>query len=559
VRDPTLQGGLLWDPLQPGRSSVPSVRTRITVWIVGGATLLLTLVLANLLNLFIARTAAGRREVAVRLAIGGGRRHLLRLLLLEAGLLGAGAAATALILAGPATAIMRGLLFPDLTWSHPSIDGRIGLFAFGLALLMGGVVAFLNAHIASRVDPAKLLRSAGSDRATIGRRAAIGRRSLVTAQASIFVLILAGAMAFVTSVRRALDVDLGFDVDRVFVASLPLQSVGYRAASARRFYVDARERLARLPGLESVSLGYTEPWQNNRSESLRIPGFEGTMPFVLFDAVTPEYARTMGLRIRQGRWLAEYDSRGNPPVVVVNEAFVRVLLSAGPAIGTCIGIGADSLPCRTVVGVVSDARMTGSLDAPPAPIYYVPLAQADAYGFTPRLFVRSSGPMRDAMDRVRRELQASATDIPAVSVRPLTEDLAPVVSTYRLGRAIFGAFGALAGVIATVGLFSVLTLLATERRRDYAIRVALGAPRVRVVAPILRHSAESAAAGVVLGLAAVLLLAPRTESLFFRTSIAEPAVLLPVVLLGVVVSLVAAIAPIRSILRADAMSILREP
>lgn len=559
VRDRELEGALIWDPVQPGRSSLPSVRTRIAVWVTAGAGLLLALVLANLLNLFIARTAAGSRQVAVRLAIGGGRRHLLRLQFLEAAVLGAASAALALVVTAPATRIMRAQLYTGVQWSRAAVDLRVAGIAFGLAVVMGVIVALVSSQVAARVDPATLLRSAGSDRSTTGRGGALVRRGLVIAQATIFAVILAAAAAFITSVQRALAVDLGFDVDRVFAASVPLQSVGYSADAARRFYLDAHPRLAGLPGVESASLGYMEPWQNNRSEPLRIPGFDGAIPFTLFDAVTPEYARTMGLRPRQGRWLAASDVAGNEPVVVVNEAFARTFFRGTPVIGTCIGIGADTLPCRVIVGVVGDARMTGGLDAPVTPAYYVPLAQAAAYRFTPKLFVRSAGRVDDAMARVRAELQRSAADLPVVSVRPLEEDFAPLVSTWRLGRLLFGAFGVLAGFIAAVGLFSVLAFLAAERRRDDAIRLALGAPASKVVAPIVRHTAISIGTGLLLGLAILAAVSSRAESLLFRTTVLEVAVLVPVVLLGLAVGVAAAVAPVRTVLRTNAMAVLREP
>jgi len=559
VRDKELEGALIWDPVQPGRSSLPSVRTRIAVWVAAGAALLLTLVLANLLNLFIARTAAGRQQVAVRLAIGGGRRHLLRLQCLEAVVLGVASAGLALVVAAPATRLMRTQLYPGVEWSRAVIDPRVAAIAFGLALLVGAVVAAASSQLAARVDPASLLRAAGSGRSGIGRHGVLVRRGLVVAQATIFVVILAAAAAFMTSVRRALSVDLGFDVDHVFAASVPLQSVGYSAEAARRFYVDAHARITGLPGVESASLGYTEPWQNNRSEPLRIPSFDGAVPFTLFDAVTPDYARTLGLHARQGRWISTSDVDGSEPVVVVNEAFARTFFRATPAIGACIGIGADSLPCRTIVGIVSDARMTSGLEAPVTPMYYVPLAQATAYSFTPRLFVRSTRRLEDAMAQVRTELQQSSADMPAVSVRPLTEDFAPLVSTWRLGRLIFGAFGALAGFIAAVGLFSVLSFLATERRRDYAIRVALGAPASRVVEPIVRQTAASVGAGVALGLAIVMASSSWVASLLFRTTVLEVSVLGPVILLGLTVGVVAAAGPVRSVLRTNAMAVLREP
>lgn len=559
IRDRELQGGMLWDPLQPGRSSLPSTRTRIATWIAAGSVLLLLLVMANLLNLFVARSAAMRRQVAVRLAIGGGVRHLLRLHALEAALLGLAATAMAIAIAGPATTVIRAQLFRGVTWARGTMDLRLVLIALLCTMVIGGLVALVGAQVAARVSPATLLRSGGSERAGIGRAGSVVRRLLVVAQAAIFVVIVAGALAFSASVNRILSVDLGFEYEDVFAASVPLQSVGYSMADARRFYSEAQPRIAALPGVASASLGYTEPWQNNRNESLRIPGYEGPELFVLFDAVTPEYNRTLGLRVVQGRWIDDSDGAGAAAVVVVSAAFAQAFFPGGNALGTCIGIGDESNPCRTIVGVVADPRVTGTLEGDAVPVYYLPLAQAATYTFTPRLFVKAQGRLEDVMSLVRQELQRSAPDLPAVSVRRLSDGFAPYVSTHRLGRLIFGVFGMLAGFIAAVGLYSVLSYLATERRRDYAIRIALGAAAPRVVEPIVRQSMGSALAGLVVGLGIVLAMADRIQPMLFHTSVSEPMTLTLVVVLGLAVGLAAAVGPVLAVLRTDAMSVLREP
>jgi ABC-type lipoprotein release transport system permease subunit len=245
-------------------------------------------------------------------------------------------------------------------------------------------------------------------------------------------------------------------------------------------------------------------------------------------------------------------------VVVVSDAFVKTFFPNGGAMGTCIGIGDESNPCRTIVGILADPRVTGSLDGPAVPVYYLPLAQASTYSFTPRLFIRASGKVEDAMNLVRRELQRSAPDLPAVSVRRLSEGFAPYVSTFRLGRLLFGVFGALAGFVAAVGLYSVLSYLATERRREYAIRVALGAGATKVAEPILRSSLGSAAAGLAAGLAIVLVFADAVESMLFRSSVVEPGVLGLAAALGLAIGLVAAVGPVLTVLRTDAMDVLRE-
>ena len=222
TRDRDLKGTFLWDPLQPGRSSLPNVSAKIALWLSAGGGLLLLLVAANLANLFVARSAAHTRQTAVRLAIGGSWRHLLRLQLSEALILGACSAALGLVVAIPAVRVARALLLPGVTWVRPLFDARIASIAFGVAFGVGAIVALWSTAHAVRIDPADLLRGAGTTQMSGTRRSHAVRRLLLVVQAAIFAVLITSASAFVVSLRRASNVDFGFDMRDLVAASIPL-------------------------------------------------------------------------------------------------------------------------------------------------------------------------------------------------------------------------------------------------------------------------------------------------------------------------------------------------
>jgi len=556
TRDRELKGTYLWDPLQPGRSSLPNQTAKIALWLGAGGALLLLLVAANLVNLFIARSAAHARQTAVRLAIGGGWKHLLRLQLAEAFVLGACAAALGLIVAMPAVAVSRALLLPGVTWVRPLVDARIAGIAFGIAFGIGALVALWTTADALRVNPADLLRGAGGTQIGGMRHANALRRALLVVQAAIFAVLITGASAFVLSLRRATAVDVGFDVKSLMSASIPLPADD--RAHARALMERAYQRVASLPGVESASLGYMEPWRNNTDVGFTIPGSTVTPPYTLFDMVTPEYLRTIGASMKAGRWFAPTDIAGSQYVVVVNEAFEKTFWQPGGAIGQCVRIGADSMPCRLIVGVIRDFLVTGGVDDPKRPVYYVPLAQATMFSQRPRLFFRPRGDAVVAAREVRLALQGLESGLPAVDVHAVSQNIAWLTSSLRLGASAFTAFGILAAIVGAVGLYSVLSFLIIEQRRMHAIKLAIGATPSRVARSVVGFALVTAATGMAFGYVLLVPIAKVLEPLLFHTKILEPLTVVSVLVFGAVIALVATVFPVRAVLRTDVMAVLRE-
>jgi putative ABC transport system permease protein len=557
TRDRDLKGTFLWDPLQPGRSSLPNVSAKIALWLSAGGGLLLLLVAANLANLFVARSAAHTRQTAVRLAIGGSWRHLLRLQLSEALILGACSAALGLAVAIPAVKVARTLLLPGVTWVRPLFDARIAAIAFGVAFGVGAIVALWSTAHALRIDPADLLRGAGTTQMSGTRRSHAVRRLLLVVQAAIFAVLVTSASAFVVSLRRASNVDFGFDMRSLMAASIPLPAETPRGV-ARATMLRAYDRLSAMPQVESASLAYMEPWSNNTDMAIAVPGSSVKPPWTLFDIATPDYLRTFGVRMRGGRWIDASDNAGAPPVIVINESLERVFWPTGGAIGQCMRVGADSMPCRTIVGVVRDFHVTGPVDDPPRPIYYLPVAQASTFPQRPHLFFRPRGDATAAARAVRLALQGLEPNLPAVDVHPVSRNVEWLVSSLRLGASAFTAFGILAAIVGAVGLYSVLSFLIIEQRRMHAIKLALGATTNRVAMSVVTFAFGTALFGMALGYVALLPIAKVLEPMLFRTNVLEPVTVACVVALGSVIALVAALVPVQSVIRTDVMSVLRE-
>lgn len=558
TRDRELVGTFLLDPLQPGRSTLPNRAAKTALWLSAGGVLLLVLVTANLVSLFLARTAAQRQQLAIRLAIGGAWKHLLRLHLIEATTLGLGAALLGVAVSIPTVRIARALILPAVTWVRPSVDLRIGIAAFLIATGIGAIVALWSSAQAARLDPAELLRGSAGGHATASRRTHRVRQSLLMVQAAIFAALLSGAAAFVVSLRRASAVDFGFDIDRVLTATIALPAEMPRAR-ARDLYSRAHARVNALPDVELASLGYMEPWYNNTAADLFIPGAAVVPPRALFDLATPEHARTLGMPMRAGRWIDSTDVAGAMPVIVINETFARTVWPAASAIGACVRVGADSLPCRTIVGVVADARVgSGSVDGPYPAVYYIPIAQSAAYRQTPRVFFRPRGDVQSAQRSVRRALQELEPNLPAVTIRPVSANVSWLTAQLAIGAAAFTAFGALAAVVATIGLYSVLAFLVVEQRRETALRLALGAMPGELGWSVARRALVIVLGGMLVGFIALVPLRTLLEPMLFHTKLLDGWSLMVVAIIGAVTAGLGALVPTRAILRTDAAQVLRE-
>ena len=380
-------------------------------------------------------------------------------------------------------------------------------------------------------------------------------------QAALSVVLLVGAGLFVRSLRTVTTMDMGFDPARVLVANVDLTSIGFKAAQVDAYYAAAHERVRAIPGVESAAIGMAIPFHSSASTQIHVPGRDSLPrlpdggPYA--DAVTPEYFRTLGVSVVRGRGFTAADGRGAPRVVVVNRTMARLVWPRDDALGKCIKVEADTVPCSEVVGIVEDAHRQ-NIEPVPVMQFYAPLAQEQLrFGGMRALFVRGAGDPAALVAPVRRELSRLAPNLPFVEVHLLQSLVAPQVQPWRLGATVFTAFGLLALAIAAVGLYGVIAYEVAQRTHEFGIRMALGAAASSVAGLVLRQGMRLATLGIALGVAVALAASSRIAPLLFHTSPTDPGVLALVVATLLGVSATASLIPAWRATRADPLAAMR--
>jgi predicted permease len=529
---------------------------RVAAWLGGVAAVVLLVACANVANLLLARAVRRRREIAVRTALGAGRGRLARQLLAESTLVAALGGAAGLLVAWWGGAAVRTLLLPGVDWSEPPVSGRVLLFALAattLTALLTGVVPVL--HVAALGVTSGLRTGAREG----GGRRARTRTALLVAQAALSVVLLAGAGLFVRSLLRVGAIDYGYDPERLLTVTVTLPDGGGPDVMPAA-YDRMLERARRVPGVERAALSTTSPFWSMLAGELAIPGFDSLATlrdeFPLFNAVGPDYFATMGTRIVRGRALGAGDVLGAPRVVVVNEAMARRIWKGADPIGRCVKVDAVTAPCSEVVGVAR-TMLQSDLREKPVLEYFVPIAQKQKDVRMRTLFVRAAGPPQALVPTLRRELRAVVPEARYVDAAPFEERVDPQVRPWRLGATMFGLFGALALLIASVGLYSVLAYTVAQRLHEMGLRMALGARTRDVLALVLRQGLGVAAVGIALGAAAALAAGHWVAPLLFDVSPHDPVVFGGVTVVLLAAAAAAALVPARRATRANPSDALR--
>ncbi|HEX6631786.1 MAG TPA: ABC transporter permease [Gemmatimonadaceae bacterium] len=513
---------------------------------------------ANVANLLLARAARRRREIGVRLALGAGRGRLVRQLLTESLLVAALGGAAALAVAAVGGRLLARVSLPggvDFQALGTGLSARgLGVVA-ALALLSVVLFGLAPALQASRPALAAELRGTGTAAAGRGRL----RDALVVAQLALCLVLLAGAGLFVRSLRTALAVDTGYDTERVAVGMLNLGLQRYDAARARPFYAALTERLARLPGVRAVSYAATLP----------LTGEEDTFGYVLpataadtatrtslvTEQVAPDFFRTTGLQLLRGREFTTRDVPGAPLVAVVNETLARRYWPDGNAVGQRIGL--EQPGDLLIVGVARDASYS-SLDDASAPHVYLPLLQRDTrIADDVVVLLRTEGDAAALVPALRAAVRALDPDVPLLQAGTFEGMLADVLLPQRMAATLLGLFGALTLLLASVGIYGVMSYLVGQRAREIGVRIALGASRSRVVGLVLRRSLVLVAAGVALGLALALAASRVVAGFLFGIGAADPWAMLGSTLLLAGVALLASWVPARRAAAIDPQVALR--
>jgi len=523
---------------------------RILLFLVG---LLLAIACANVANLLLARAAGRRREIAVRIALGGGAWDLMRQMMAESILLAAGGAAGGLLLAAWMAELLARFA---TTGSAAPVDARPDVrvlgFLLGVTCLTTMVfgLAPVWATLRSRVAPDLKNRGGGSGKA--GRR--LGEL-LVVAQVTLSVTLLAGAGLLLRSLHNLQSIEPGFRADHVLLASLNPAANHYSNAQARTLYADLLARAESIHGVRSASAALVSPLSGNLwLYSVDVPGYQAgprETPMVYFNAIGPGYFATLGSRLVGGREFTGLDRAGAPPTAVVNEEMARKFWPGRDAVGQRFKMAGRSME---VVGVVRDS-IYRDLREPKQVVVYVPLLQGEYPSAT--LELRVSGDAAPVFADLRAAARQVDRSLPLFDMRTLEAQIADTLSAERMLAAVSTLFGALAMLLASAGLYGVLAYAVAQRTREIGIRMALGAGQNQVVGAVLRDGLRTVAAGLALGIPLALAASRWIASSLYGLRASDPLTYVSIVGVLGAAALAAALVPSRRAARVDPMVVLR--
>jgi predicted permease len=531
-------------------------RSLFVLWAAVGFVLLI--VCANLANLLLARASVRSREFAVRIALGATRARLIRQLLSEGVLLSMAGAALGIPLAYALTAWLTSsntLSLPLLQYVR--VDTAALAATAVMAVLTGVLFAMVPALKVSARTPQGVLQEHSRGAVDSARHAWV-RRGLVVAEIALAAVLLVGAGLLARSFINLMDVDLGFEPTRAVAARVEFQ----RQTTREELLTLTREltrRVSQIPGIEGAGLTDALPLDRNRSWGIWVPGQvypNNQRPGTFVYVVGPGYFRAMGIRLKSGRDFSDHDvPEGNTGqahrVVIVNETLARILYPGVDPVGRVANTGNTPM---TIVGVVDDVRQS-SLDEAPASQMYLAWAQGGGAGLD--LIVRSSLPTSSLVPMLRKTLADVDSRLMATDVRLIDDLVDRAISPRRFIVSLLGGFSALALLLASLGIYGVVSYTVTQRVPEIGVRMALGATAGDVRRQVLGDTLRLAAVGIAVGTAVSLTLGRVINSLLFATSATDPLAFGLMVLSLAVVALVAGYLPARRASRIDPMQALR--
>ncbi|HEY6392766.1 MAG TPA: ABC transporter permease, partial [Bryobacteraceae bacterium] len=539
-------------------SDTKTATIRPTLWLLMGAVgLILLIACSNVANLVLARSAARSREIAIRTAIGAGRKRLVRQVLTE-NLLIAGIGGTlglllaywslrALLLLAP-----RGI--PRL--QETGLDVRVLLFTAALTILTGLLVAFAPILTAGKIDLTAALNSGGRS-GTDTRRERSFRNALVVAEITVTLVLAFSSGLLLRSLITAQNTNPGFVSERLLELELVLPSSSYKDRQAvQNFYDRLLEDLGKLPGAKSVGAANCPPsvggcgdwWYSVLGGP--VPA-QGDVPLAFFNLADPQYFQTMGIPVREGRGFNAGDRKGAPLVAVVNEALARRWWPKEAAVGHGIKVGGPYMPGPTyeIVGVVGNVTQEG-LDAQPKPEIFRPFAQDVSEALV--VMIRTSGDPKLLASGVRRAIAALDGNLPVQSLRSFENVVAATLERRRFSTLLLGIFAGLALLLSAVGVYGLLNYWVTAREEEIAIRMALGARRSAILSWAGMQAAKLIVLGIALGVVAGFSASHWLKSVVFGISALDPLMMFAASLVVVSIAAITAAIPLSRATRVDA-------
>lgn len=512
------------------------------------------IVCANLSNLLLARGASRQKEIAIRSALGATKPRLVRQMLTESVVLSSGGAALGLLLAFAGTRALSHLssvAIPMLGSVH--IDGATLAFTLAAAIFTGlffGLVPALHVpgpKLHESLKDAHRGSSAGAGHAWI-------RSALVVSEIALACTLVAGAGLLIHSFLRVLDVNMGFHPEHAVALRIDPDNSHKTQEQRNAYFTEALHRAMDIPGVSGAGLTDTLPLGHNRTWGFGVKGrtFErGQNPLAFINIVSDGYLKAMGIPLRSGRDLSETDTPSSNPVIVINETLAQRLWPGQDPIGQVLQIDKD----RTIVGVASNVRNL-ALEEDPGSQVYIPIRQTNDYPVVD-IVVRSSLSTAEIGERLRDALRPIAPDLSMSSLQPLQGLVDKSVSPRRFVVLLLGGFAAFALILASLGIYAVVSYSVSQRTQEIGIRMALGASAGTVRASVLGQTMRLAAIGIAIGVGASWMLAGALRSLLFGVNSADPATFAAMLIVLMMVAAIAGYLPARRASRIDPMVALR--
>ena len=557
-------------------ADVGATEQRVAWWLTGVSLLILVIGLANASTLLVVRAAKRIQDVVIRTALGASRGRLVAQGMLEAVIVATAATALSLGFATWLDEPIRRVLFPNLIGR--SELARSTVMAAGIAGALALVVAVI-ANIWQVRAQMQAASVAGAARPSGRTKTMTG---LLLVQTALSMVLLAGAGMFGQSLYKLAAQDFGMRMAGVAVVEF---EQGPNVGNRNQVLGDVLEQVRALPGVETATVIDTVPFTGFNVPPISVPGLQeppkvgGQLPFLI--ASTPELLKILDVKIVEGRGFTAADDRG-PLVVIVNQTMARQVWPGESAVGKCIRIGFDpdfdpefsagpptpsaKVPCREVIGVARDTRQRSVVpmdNEAHLMQYFVPFSQEPMPPFLPPgphvrgLMLRTTTSVEALAQPIRRLVVGQRTDVPFVRVVPYVQMLDRQLRPWRLGTTLLALFSALALGVAAIGLYASFAHAVAERRREMAIRLAVGARPSGLVRLVLREALTMAGVGVVVGGVTAVVAGRWIQSLLFETTPSDPLVLASAAGLMLIVAAAATLLPARTASKADPNVLLR--
>jgi predicted permease len=534
-------------PAATGRSFLRSQMTRPLQVLMAIVAMVLLIACGNVANLLLVRAAGRQREIAVRLALGSSRWQIMRQLLAESTLLSLAGGVVGVAVAYAGVKALLGFLPQSAAelGLNAAPDTRVLLFNFAVALITGLAFGLVPALQATNPDVGPTLKDQA--RSVAGGHARL-RKSLVAAQVTISLMLLIGAGLFIRSLQNLRDVGPGFEAASLIGFTVDPSLNGYDGPDSVNFFRELNRKLDAVPGVQSASLASVGILEDNEWDStINVEGYTakpGEDMNPQFNAVSPGYFATLGVPLREGRDFTERDTRTInhagipfpiPNVIIVNETLAKRYFPHQSALGRHIGFGNEpgALADMEIIGVVKDfryQRIRGDITRQ-AFIPYLGLP------FTRDMtsYVRTPLPVKEAFNAIRRTVAAVDRNVPVYNLRTIESKIDASLLNERIVAGLSALFGALATLLAVIGLYGVMAYTVEQRTREIGIRVALGARRSNVVWLVMKEVITVVGAGFAIGLPAAWLSSKLVASLLYGIRPNDPlSIAVPVIALALV-------------------------